>query len=188
MVYLQASIKLKPGKLQDFVVMLNELAPVLAKRGMKLLGSYGNVVGRLNTVVDFWELPDANALQAALSDPELQKLAPRISDIIEDETQVLLTKINNPSLMPTAIEEILRWSSPITHIARFATRDTELAGKTIREGDLVALWLPSGIETRRLSTIRIALTLNALPTNMSPSAGASISAPARIWRGSNFVS
>jgi hypothetical protein len=93
MVYLQASIKLKPGKLQDFVVMLNELAPVLAKRGMKLLGSYGNVVGRLNTVVDFWELPDANALQAALSDPELQKLAPRISDIIEDETQVLLTKL-----------------------------------------------------------------------------------------------
>ena len=58
MVYLQASIKLKPGKLQDFVAMLNELAPVLAKRGMKLLGSYGNVVGRLNTVVDFWELPD----------------------------------------------------------------------------------------------------------------------------------
>jgi len=93
MVYLQASIKLKPGKLQDFVAMLNELAPILAKRGMKLLGSYGNVVGRLNTVVDFWELPDANALQAALSDPELQKVAPRISDIIEDETQVLLTKL-----------------------------------------------------------------------------------------------
>jgi len=93
MVYLQASIKLKPGKLQDFVAMLNELAPILAKRGMKLLGSYGNVVGRLNTVVDFWELPDANALQAALSDPELQKVAPRISDIIDDETQVLLTKL-----------------------------------------------------------------------------------------------
>lgn len=62
MVYLQASIKLKPGKLQDFVAMLNELAPVLAKRGMKLLGSYGNVVGRLNTVVDFWELPDAGCV------------------------------------------------------------------------------------------------------------------------------
>lgn len=52
--------------------------------------------------------------------------------------------IDSPSLMPTAIEEILRWSSPITHIARFATHDTELGGKTIREGDLVALWLPSG--------------------------------------------
>jgi cytochrome P450 len=50
----------------------------------------------------------------------------------------------DPTLMPTAIEEILRWSSPITHIARAATRDTELAGKTIRKGDLIALWLPSG--------------------------------------------
>jgi len=52
--------------------------------------------------------------------------------------------IADPALMPTAIEEILRWSSPITHIARAATRDTELAGKTIRKGDLIALWLPSG--------------------------------------------
>jgi cholest-4-en-3-one 26-monooxygenase len=95
--------------------------------------------------------------------------------------------ISNPSLMPTAIEEILRWSSPITHIARVATRDSELARKTIREGDLVACGCPRGIETRRLSTIRIALTLNAPPTNTSPSAGASISAPARIWRGWNFV-
>jgi cytochrome P450 len=51
---------------------------------------------------------------------------------------------NNPSLMPTAIEEILRFSSPITHIARVATRDTEVGGKPIREGDLLALWLPSG--------------------------------------------
>lgn len=52
--------------------------------------------------------------------------------------------INNPSLMPTAIEEILRFSSPITHIARVATRDTEVGGKSIREGDQLALWLPSG--------------------------------------------
>jgi hypothetical protein len=60
---------------------------------MKLLGSYANVVGRLNTVIDLWELHDANALQAALSDPELQKLVPLGSEIIEDETQVLLTKL-----------------------------------------------------------------------------------------------
>jgi hypothetical protein len=50
-VYLQASIKLKPGKLQDLVAMLNELAPVLAKRGMKLLGSYRNVVGRARRIL-----------------------------------------------------------------------------------------------------------------------------------------
>jgi cholest-4-en-3-one 26-monooxygenase len=52
--------------------------------------------------------------------------------------------INNPALMPTAIEEILRWSSPITHIARVATRDIEVSGTLIRDGDWLALWLPSG--------------------------------------------
>jgi cholest-4-en-3-one 26-monooxygenase len=52
--------------------------------------------------------------------------------------------INNPAVMPTAIEEILRWSSPITHIARVATRAIEFRGKHIGEGDLLALWLPSG--------------------------------------------
>src|SRR5260370_3623741 len=41
--------------------------------------------------------------------------------------------INNPSLMPTAIEEILRWSSPITHIRLVATRVIEVRGKRICE-------------------------------------------------------
>ncbi len=51
--------------------------------------------------------------------------------------------VNNPALMPTAVEECLRWTSPLTHIARVATSDSELAGTKIREGDRVALWIPS---------------------------------------------
>jgi cytochrome P450 len=51
---------------------------------------------------------------------------------------------NRLELMSTAIEEILRWTSPITHIARVAIRETELGGKKIREGDWLALWMPSG--------------------------------------------
>jgi len=47
------------------------------------------------------------------------------------------------SLMPTAIEEILRWTSPITHIMRTATRDVEIRGRSIREGDHVVIWNPS---------------------------------------------
>lgn len=45
--------------------------------------------------------------------------------------------------MPTAVEEILRWSSPVTHFARVATQDTELGGKQIHAGDRVVLWFPS---------------------------------------------
>lgn len=46
----------------------------------------------------------------------------------------------NPSLMPTAIEEILRWTTPITHIMRTATRDFEWRGRKIRDDDWVVIW------------------------------------------------
>jgi len=51
---------------------------------------------------------------------------------------------NNEALMPIAVEEILRWSSPVTHFARVATDDAELGGKQIHRGERVALWFPSG--------------------------------------------
>jgi len=93
MVYLQASIKLRPGTLPQFVSLLNQLTPLVGKHGWKLPGSYASAIGRLNTVVDLWELPDPNALQAALSDPEMQKFAPQINEVIEDETLALLMKL-----------------------------------------------------------------------------------------------
>ena len=63
MVYLQYSAKLRAGRLQDFVSLLNSLTLVVAKHGWKLLGSYATVVGRLNTVVDLWgALPNEIAI------------------------------------------------------------------------------------------------------------------------------
>jgi cytochrome P450 len=50
---------------------------------------------------------------------------------------------NDLSLLPTAIEEILRWTSPVAHMMRYVTRDVELGGKQIREGERVLLWYPS---------------------------------------------
>lgn len=47
--------------------------------------------------------------------------------------------VTNPSSAP-AIEEFLRWTSPVTHIMRIATRDAEIRGKHIRKGDRVVLW------------------------------------------------
>lgn len=73
--------------------MLNTIPPVVGKHGWKLLGRYATVAGRLNTAVDIWELPDPNALQTALSDPDMQKFAGRISEIVEDETLTILTKL-----------------------------------------------------------------------------------------------
>jgi cytochrome P450 len=47
------------------------------------------------------------------------------------------------SLIPKAVEEILRWSSPLAHMMRTATRDVEIRGVTIKAGDRVMLWYPS---------------------------------------------
>jgi cytochrome P450 len=50
----------------------------------------------------------------------------------------------DPSLIPAAVEEFLRWASPVYHFRRTATRDVELHGKTIREGDKVVMWFAAG--------------------------------------------
>ncbi|HXF71839.1 MAG TPA: cytochrome P450 [Actinomycetota bacterium] len=50
----------------------------------------------------------------------------------------------DPGLSPLATEEILRWASPTMHFRRTATRDVELRGRRIREGDKVVVWFVSG--------------------------------------------
>ena len=55
----------------------------------------------------------------------------------------------DPSLIPTAIEEILRWTPSLYHFRRTATRDVELHGTRIREGDKVVLWYVSGNRDER---------------------------------------
>jgi len=66
----------------------------------------------------------------------------------------LLTLLEHPAelarlradraLLPTAGEEILRWTSSATHSMRTATRPTEIRGQRIEAGDKVVVWVPSG--------------------------------------------
>ncbi|KRB81453.1 hypothetical protein ASE00_15885 [Sphingomonas sp. Root710] len=50
---------------------------------------------------------------------------------------------DEPDLMNLAIDEIVRWVNPAMHKFRIATRDVEIGGQTIREGDWVVAWLVS---------------------------------------------
>jgi cytochrome P450 len=50
----------------------------------------------------------------------------------------------DPSLVPNAASEIVRWQSPILHMRRTATEDVEFRGKWIRKGDRVVMWFCSG--------------------------------------------
>lgn len=49
----------------------------------------------------------------------------------------------DPSLIPSAVEEILRYEPPVIYFRRTATRDTEIRGVKIREGDKVTMWYGS---------------------------------------------
>jgi cholest-4-en-3-one 26-monooxygenase len=51
---------------------------------------------------------------------------------------------NDPALLRPAIEEIVRWISPVIQFARTASEDYTLRGQTIKKGDSVALFYPSG--------------------------------------------
>jgi cytochrome P450 family 142 subfamily A polypeptide 1 len=48
-----------------------------------------------------------------------------------------------PDLLPTAVEEMLRWVSPIKNMARTATEDVELGGELVPRGDKLLLLYPS---------------------------------------------
>ncbi len=52
--------------------------------------------------------------------------------------------LQNPGLIPKMVPEIVRWQSPVAHMARTAMEDTELGGKQIRKNDRVCMWYISG--------------------------------------------
>ncbi|GHF37206.1 putative cytochrome P450 126 [Kitasatospora xanthocidica] len=49
----------------------------------------------------------------------------------------------SPDRMDGVVDEILRYTSPAMHVLRTASRDTEIAGRPIRAGDPVTVWMPS---------------------------------------------
>jgi cytochrome P450 len=51
--------------------------------------------------------------------------------------------VDDPLLVPTAVEEVLRWATSVIHFRRTATQDVELHGEVIRENDKVVMWFIS---------------------------------------------
>ncbi len=51
--------------------------------------------------------------------------------------------VEDPSLLATATEEIVRWASPVMYFRRNATEDAELGGQQIRAGDKLSIWYAS---------------------------------------------
>ncbi|MGI9186626.1 MAG: cytochrome P450, partial [Gaiellales bacterium] len=61
---------------------------------------------------------------------------------IDNPEQLELLKAQ-PELMDKAVEEIIRWATPVLYMRRTALEDTELRGKRIGKGDKVVMWYMS---------------------------------------------
>ncbi|MDQ1375543.1 MAG: cholest-4-en-3-one 26-monooxygenase, partial [Actinomycetota bacterium] len=59
--------------------------------------------------------------------------------LMEHPDQYALLR-EDPSLVDSAVEEMLRWASPVMHFRRTASRDCEIGGQPIAQGDKVVIW------------------------------------------------
>jgi len=81
-------------------------------------------------------------LMAAGNDSTKATYCSGMRALMEDREQMQLL-LDDPSLIPAAVEESLRMFPAFAHFRRTATRDTELHGQKIREGDKVVMWYVS---------------------------------------------
>lgn len=74
-----------------------------------------------------------------------------------------------PELVDQAVEEIIRYATPVLHMRRTATRDTELSGVRIRENDKVVMWYCSANfdETEFTDPLRFDITRDIKPPQVS---------------------
>lgn len=66
-----------------------------------------------------------------------------LRQLIENPGQMARLKAD-PSLIPQAVEEMIRWVTPVKHFMRTAKQDAQIGGKTIKAGDALALFYWSG--------------------------------------------
>ena len=94
--YCVARIKIRYGKIPEFIAAMERLVPIMEEKGWKLLGAYQTVIGNIHEAYDIWELPDANAvgagLAAAAQDVKFHELMPDLVDAIESESLTLVAK------------------------------------------------------------------------------------------------
>src|SRR3984957_1588680 len=81
-------------------------------------------------------------LMAAGNDSTKATYCSAMRALMEDPEQMRLL-LDDPSLIPAAVEEALRMFPAFAHSRRTATQDTELHGQKIRAGEKVVLWYAS---------------------------------------------
>jgi len=83
-------------------------------------------------------------IAAAGHDTTSSSLAGGLLALIEHPAEMQKLRGDVDGMMDTAVDEAIRWVTPVRQFARTATEDYDLDGTLIRKGESVGLWYPSG--------------------------------------------
>lgn len=81
-------------------------------------------------------------MMTAGSETIYSSIACGVHALLEHPDQLVLLR-NNRELIPRAVDEILRWVTPVTHFARNVTQNVEISGQSIKAGERVVMWYTS---------------------------------------------
>ena len=82
-----------------------------------------------------------------------------------DRPDVMRQLRDDPALLSTGVDEIMRWASPVIHFRRTATCDVELHGTRIAAGDKIVVWLISGNFDERQFPDPLSFDIRRSPNN-----------------------
>lgn len=94
--YLHVTLEVKAAGLARFSAIMGEAVSILQGNGWKLAGAFVQRTGRLNTVIDLWELEDFGhfdrGLQAFIAHPRFAQIKAVLDDTVLSETIVFADK------------------------------------------------------------------------------------------------
>jgi cytochrome P450 family 142 subfamily A polypeptide 1 len=136
------------GAANAFTQYTEYIHPVFAER--QASGNTEDLVGVLcHAEIDGDSLDDDSLVHETLliliggDETTRHVISGGVEELLAHPDQAARLAADPAALMPGAVEEMLRWVSPIKNMARTATRDVELCGAHIREGQELLLLYPS---------------------------------------------
>lgn len=133
-----------PAALEVFEYGRNLRDQRLGKDGVDLVSKLVNAVPIDGKALDDRDFRNYFLLLVVAGNETTRHAISHTMNALIDFPETIALLQERPDLIPWAVEEFLRWGSPVYHFRRTATKDVEMHGKHIKYGDKVVVWFASG--------------------------------------------
>ena len=133
-----------PAALEVFEYGRNLRDARLGKDGVDLVSKLVNAVPIDGKALDDRDFRNYFLLLVVAGNETTRHAISHTMNALIDFPETIALLQERPDLIPWAVEEFLRWGSPVYHFRRTATKDVEMHGKQMKAGDKVVVWFASG--------------------------------------------